>query len=210
VPISEALSLYNYVVIACPSSFDIWDYCLVLSHCPCLPSPLALVKGYHKVVRGFKVSFSINNFIPRKSFCSLSVSWLPLLKWHLGGRFFIWIPIGLVPISISSLLPEELHGCFTGGPSVIFIATRAWFSHILTRWVMLMESRKPHRKIIVTLKQLLNSFFGTGESSCCYGSEYENVFWVVAPCSLVEIDNGASKHVWNVGQFLPDYTAQYP
>jgi hypothetical protein len=50
------------------------------------------------------------------------------------------------------------------------------------------------------------------------------VFWVVAPCSLVEIDRrfrdayclyswaiskrpnyGRSTHLWNVGQFLPDY-----
>jgi hypothetical protein len=42
------------------------------------------------------------------------------------------------------------------------------------------------------------------------------VFWVVAPCSLVEIyhsfrgddrlDDGGSKDLWNVGKFLPDYT----
>jgi hypothetical protein len=49
------------------------------------------------------------------------------------------------------------------------------------------------------------------------------VFWVVAPCSLVEVyrhfggacclhrpDNGDSKHLWNVSKFLPDYTAQQP
>jgi hypothetical protein len=47
------------------------------------------------------------------------------------------------------------------------------------------------------------------------------VFWDDAPCSLVEMDqrfrgaycpyyhgdDGGSKHLWNVGQFLPDYTA---
>jgi hypothetical protein len=49
------------------------------------------------------------------------------------------------------------------------------------------------------------------------------VFWVVAPCSLVEIyqrdelwamshrpDDGGSKVLWNAGKFLPDYTALKP
>jgi hypothetical protein len=49
------------------------------------------------------------------------------------------------------------------------------------------------------------------------------VFWVVAPCSLVEInqrfrgpcclvrpDDGDSKDLWNVGKFLPDYTVLQP
>jgi hypothetical protein len=57
------------------------------------------------------------------------------------------------------------------------------------------------------------------------------VFWVVVPCSLVEVfptfqrsllppssgrwvtycpDDEGSKHLWNVGQFLPNYTAQHP
>jgi hypothetical protein len=49
------------------------------------------------------------------------------------------------------------------------------------------------------------------------------VFWDVAPCSLVDTDrhfrgayclqhrtdNGGSKVLWNVGQYLPDYTAQH-
>jgi hypothetical protein len=46
------------------------------------------------------------------------------------------------------------------------------------------------------------------------------VFWDVAPCSLVKIDrrfrgaywlhnqNGSCKHIWNFGQFTPDYAAQ--
>jgi hypothetical protein len=54
------------------------------------------------------------------------------------------------------------------------------------------------------------------------------VFWVVAPCSLVDVywhfkgvcclhqqglhhpDDGGSKNLWNVGNLLPDYTAQQP
>jgi hypothetical protein len=53
------------------------------------------------------------------------------------------------------------------------------------------------------------------------------VFWVVAPCILVEVhwhfrgpcclhhqgkqpDDGGSKYLWNVGKLLPDYTAQEP
>jgi hypothetical protein len=49
------------------------------------------------------------------------------------------------------------------------------------------------------------------------------VFWVVAPCSLVEVYcrfTGACclhyqgdeyrKHLWNIGELLPDYTAQQP
>jgi hypothetical protein len=44
------------------------------------------------------------------------------------------------------------------------------------------------------------------------------VFWDVAPCSLAEVfdvledrpDDGGSKHLLNVGKFLPDYTAQHP
>jgi hypothetical protein len=51
------------------------------------------------------------------------------------------------------------------------------------------------------------------------------VFWDVAPCSLIEVyqrfrgtycihhhspDDGGSKHLRNVGKFLPDYTAQHP
>jgi hypothetical protein len=48
------------------------------------------------------------------------------------------------------------------------------------------------------------------------------VFWDVAPCRLVETyrrfrgacliaftDDGGSKHLWNVGQFLKDYKTQY-
>jgi hypothetical protein len=54
-----------------------------------------------------------------------------------------------------------------------------------------------------------------------------SVFWVVAPCSLVEVyqrfggpasiiramsrpDDGGSKDLRNVGKLLPDYTAQQP
>jgi hypothetical protein len=43
------------------------------------------------------------------------------------------------------------------------------------------------------------------------------VFWVVAPCSLVEFyqrfrgpDDGGSKDLWNTGKLLPDYTALQP
>jgi hypothetical protein len=53
------------------------------------------------------------------------------------------------------------------------------------------------------------------------------VFWDVVPYSLAEIDrhfkeaycphhqddrldDGGSKYVWKVSQFLPDYTAQHP
>jgi hypothetical protein len=48
------------------------------------------------------------------------------------------------------------------------------------------------------------------------------VFWVGAPCSLVEVylrsiirathrpSDGGSKHLWNVGKPLPDYMAQQP
>jgi hypothetical protein len=49
------------------------------------------------------------------------------------------------------------------------------------------------------------------------------VFWVVAPCSLVEVyqrfrgpccthrpDDGGSKDFWNVGKLLPDYSALQP
>jgi hypothetical protein len=48
------------------------------------------------------------------------------------------------------------------------------------------------------------------------------VFWVVAPCSLVDTDrlfrgaychcpdDGGSKFLWDVGQYLPEYTAQQP
>jgi hypothetical protein len=36
------------------------------------------------------------------------------------------------------------------------------------------------------------------------------MFWDVTSCSQVEIDRydyGSSKNLWNVGQFLSDYTA---
>jgi hypothetical protein len=50
------------------------------------------------------------------------------------------------------------------------------------------------------------------------------VFWVLAPCSLVEIyqrlrgpwcphhgpDDGGIKDLWDVGKLLPDYTALQP
>jgi hypothetical protein len=45
------------------------------------------------------------------------------------------------------------------------------------------------------------------------------VFWVFAPCSLVQVyrrfrgaipDDGGSKHLLNVDKLLPDYTAQQP
>jgi hypothetical protein len=38
------------------------------------------------------------------------------------------------------------------------------------------------------------------------------VFWIVAPCSLVDDrpDDVGSKHLWNVGKLLPDYTEQQP
>jgi hypothetical protein len=48
----------------------------------------------------------------------------------------------------------------------------------------------------------------------------KTVFWDVAPCTLVEADwrltgvycpdGEGSEHLWNVGQFLPDYTVQHP
>jgi hypothetical protein len=35
------------------------------------------------------------------------------------------------------------------------------------------------------------------------------VFWDVAPCSDDDRpDDGGSKHVWNVGKLIPDYTTQ--
>jgi hypothetical protein len=39
------------------------------------------------------------------------------------------------------------------------------------------------------------------------------VFWIVAPCSLVgdhRPDDGGSKHLWNVGKLLSDYTVLQP
>jgi hypothetical protein len=42
------------------------------------------------------------------------------------------------------------------------------------------------------------------------------VFWVVAPCSLVEVYHGnhpydgGSKYLWNVGKLLPDYMVLQP
>jgi hypothetical protein len=51
------------------------------------------------------------------------------------------------------------------------------------------------------------------------------VFWIVAPCSLVEVyqrfrgpcclhhqgsDDRGSKDIWNVGKLLPDYTVLQP
>jgi hypothetical protein len=36
------------------------------------------------------------------------------------------------------------------------------------------------------------------------------VFWVVAPCSVVEVYWRFSKHLWNAGEILLDYTAQQP
>jgi hypothetical protein len=46
------------------------------------------------------------------------------------------------------------------------------------------------------------------------------VFWVVAPCSLVEVyhfrgtcclhHQGGSKYIWNIAKLLPDYTALQP
>jgi hypothetical protein len=85
-----------------------------------------------------------------------------------------------------------------------------------------------------------------GEISCSHGGEYEDAFnklplilfrdflftslflqalartfelrfWVVAPCSLIELyrrfrgpDDGGSKDLWNVGKLLPDYRALQP
>jgi hypothetical protein len=58
-----------------------------------------------------------------------------------------------------------------------------------------------------------------------YSRIWKAVFWVVAPCSLVEVyqrfrgpcclqphrpDDGGSKDLWNVGKLLPDYTALQP
>jgi hypothetical protein len=51
------------------------------------------------------------------------------------------------------------------------------------------------------------------------------VFWVVAPCTLVEVyqcfrgacylrhqgnDDEGSKHLWNISKLLPDYMVQQP
>jgi hypothetical protein len=37
------------------------------------------------------------------------------------------------------------------------------------------------------------------------------VFWGVAPCNLIDHpDDGGSKHLWNVSQFLPDYRRNIP
>jgi hypothetical protein len=46
------------------------------------------------------------------------------------------------------------------------------------------------------------------------------IFWVVALCTLVKVywcfrgagcpDDGGSKHLWNVSELIPDYTAQQP
>jgi hypothetical protein len=47
-------------------------------------------------------------------------------------------------------------------------------------------------------------------SGCTAASIKMAVFWDVAPCSLVDIDRRFRAHLWNVGQFLQDYTAQHP
>jgi hypothetical protein len=38
------------------------------------------------------------------------------------------------------------------------------------------------------------------------------IFWDAVSCSLVEVYQRfrGSKHLWNVGRFLPDYMAQHP
>jgi hypothetical protein len=35
------------------------------------------------------------------------------------------------------------------------------------------------------------------------------VFWDVAPYSHHHPDDGGSNNLWNVGKFLPDYTAKH-
>jgi hypothetical protein len=72
-------------------------------------------------------------------------------------------------------------------------------------------------------KHRLNLIYWKFPGLWLIGGQKMTVFWDVAPCSFVEIDRrfrGAyclqhqgSKHiwnVWNVSQFLRDYTAQHP
>jgi hypothetical protein len=43
-----------------------------------------------------------------------------------------------------------------------------------------------------------------------FGFSRRREWWWLSPGMFLHPQDGGSKHLWNVGQFLPDYTAQHP
>jgi hypothetical protein len=97
---------------------------------------------------------------------------------------------------------------------------------ILLDWKRLTRETCTSSEIYVPLSRVCRKVF-MWDTWPSHGSDIIDVeydFFDVAPCSLVEIgrrstgayylhhgpDGRGSKYLWNVGQFLPDYTAQHP
>jgi hypothetical protein len=144
-------------------------------------------------------------------------------------KFFLWnftSLIDLVHLFKLQMLLTEIINC----TCVILHRDIKWFSIII--WVLCCR-QKWWRTIVnfnrnKSLEMMWNSSIFVRFEVLTAVSTKMAVFWVVAPCSLVEVylrfrgpcclhhygyyrpDDGGSKDLWNIGKLLPDYTALQP
>jgi hypothetical protein len=109
----------------------------------------------------------------------------------------------------------------------LYVANVATVSRAVTLSIHASASKIQHCKIIYFIHTISRrtGFFQVRSEVLTEASMKLTVFWDVALCTLVEVfrrfrgayclhqqglDDGCSKHLWNVGNLLPDYTANIP
>jgi hypothetical protein len=65
---------------------------------------------------------------------------------------------------------------------------------------------------VVTPCRRIRRYQRCGETYCLHGVTTQNIVILTAVRTTISQgpDDGGSKHLWNVSQFLPDYTVQHP
>jgi hypothetical protein len=94
---------------------------------------------------------------------------------------------------------------------------------ILTWWHSVLIKNHPWEHYRIRRPVLLLVWYCVRIQVLTAANMKTTVFWDIAPCSVVEVyrlfggscclhhqSDGGSKHVWNVGKLLPDFTAQQP
>jgi hypothetical protein len=129
-----------------------------------------------------------------------------------------------------TLISPSMHSTIVE-PSKIFVLPSRECPGMLMKGVTVLHSNA-HPHVACTIQDTPCSMHWTvldhppysPDLSPCHFHMKIIIYWDIAPCSLVEINqcfrgayclhhqgnDGGSKHLWNIGKFLWDYMAQHP